>query len=175
MKDLALCTIAKASYQTTVPICIYLFSFIVLWEFCTWFYWYWYRDAICHLVLLQNHFFVYVSCDIKIPVSPYLTSKPRKNFNKPKSVISNSCVIVPIIVTQKNKVIDIKSNKYHFTSTLLCVKCMPVGTLLVPVLFEICIDTSIPCSQCLLQPVKFFNFSTFFSSPIFMYPGGCSM
>ena len=38
--------------------------------------------------------FAYFSCDIKIPVSPYLTSKLRKNFNKPKSVISNSRVIV---------------------------------------------------------------------------------
>ena len=38
--------------------------------------------------------FAYVSYDIKIPVSPCLTSKPMKNFNKPKSVISNSRVIV---------------------------------------------------------------------------------
>ena len=34
---------------------------------------------------------LHVSCDIKIPVSP---SKPRKNFNKTKSILSNSRVIV---------------------------------------------------------------------------------
>ena len=54
----------------------------------------------------------YFDYDIKIPLSDYWTSMPRKNFISPKSVISNSLSMTVLKFFMPKSLVNIKSSTY---------------------------------------------------------------